>query len=72
MGGKVIGSFCVYLCGNWHSFVYCYRAQIGLLFILLIAIGDYIVGSLIGPKNDSDLSKGFVGFSCKLLLVVKR
>lgn len=41
------------------------EAQIGLLVILLVAIGDYIVGSFIGPKNDSDLAKGFVGYSCE-------
>lgn len=43
------------------------KAQIGLLIILLIAIGDYIIGSIIGPKSDAELAKGFVGYSCKLI-----
>lgn len=41
------------------------KAQIGLLVILLFAIGDYMVGSLIGPKSDDDVAKGFVGFNGK-------
>lgn len=41
------------------------KAQVGLLVILLVAIGDYVVGSLIGPKSDEDVAKGFVGFSGK-------
>lgn len=41
------------------------KAQIGLLIILLFAIGDYMVGSFIGPKSDLDVAKGFVGFNGK-------
>lgn len=41
------------------------KAQIGLLVILLFAIGDYIVGSLIGPKSVDDVAKGFVGYNGK-------
>ncbi len=43
------------------------KAQIGLLVILLVAIGDYIIGSFIGPKSDDDIAKGFVGYNCKFI-----
>ncbi|XP_037030333.1 bumetanide-sensitive sodium-(potassium)-chloride cotransporter isoform X2 [Bradysia coprophila] len=42
------------------------KAQIGLLVILLVAIGDYIIGSIIGPKSDADTAKGFVGFNAQV------
>lgn len=48
------------------------KAQVGLLVILLVAIGDYIVGSLIGPKSDEDIAKGFVGFNCKCEIEASR
>lgn len=35
----------------------------GLLVILLVAIADFIVGSIMGPKNDEAIAKGFVGFN---------
>ncbi|XP_070070342.1 bumetanide-sensitive sodium-(potassium)-chloride cotransporter isoform X1 [Drosophila takahashii] len=42
------------------------KAQIGLLIILLVAIGDFVVGSFIGPKSDSELAKGFLGYNATL------
>lgn len=39
------------------------QAQIGLLVILLVAIADYVIGSLVGPKSDEDLAQGFVGYN---------
>lgn len=39
------------------------KAQIGLLVILLIAIVDFMIGSIIGPKSDLELAKGFVGYN---------
>ncbi|KAJ6635705.1 Bumetanide-sensitive sodium-(potassium)-chloride cotransporter [Pseudolycoriella hygida] len=44
------------------------KAQNVLLVILLFAVGDYIVGALIGPKSDSDIAKGFVGFNATVFL----
>lgn len=34
-----------------------------LLFILLIAIADFLLGSLIGPKSPLEYAKGFIGFN---------
>uniref|UniRef100_A0A1A9WEC2 SLC12A transporter C-terminal domain-containing protein n=1 Tax=Glossina brevipalpis TaxID=37001 RepID=A0A1A9WEC2_9MUSC len=42
------------------------KAQIGLLVILLVAIADFMIGSLIGPKSDLELSKGFLGYNVTL------
>ncbi|KAH8380360.1 hypothetical protein KR009_010176 [Drosophila setifemur] len=39
------------------------KAQIGLLIILLVAIADFVIGSIIGPKNDHELAKGFLGYN---------
>ncbi len=45
------------------------KAQVVLLIILLIAIADFIIGSIIGPKRDADIAKGFVGYNCKILVI---
>ncbi|XP_016966178.1 bumetanide-sensitive sodium-(potassium)-chloride cotransporter isoform X1 [Drosophila biarmipes] len=42
------------------------KAQIGLLIILLVAIGDFVIGSFIGPKSDLELAKGFLGYNATL------
>ncbi|XP_030081506.1 bumetanide-sensitive sodium-(potassium)-chloride cotransporter isoform X2 [Drosophila hydei] len=42
------------------------KAQIGLLFILLAAIADFVIGSLIGPKNEGERAKGFIGYNATL------
>lgn len=39
------------------------KAQIGLLIILLIALGDFIIGTFIGPKNNEEYAKGFIGYN---------
>ena len=39
------------------------KAQIFLLIILLVAIGDFIIGTFMGPKNDLERAQGFVGYS---------
>ncbi|XP_065077578.1 bumetanide-sensitive sodium-(potassium)-chloride cotransporter isoform X2 [Ochlerotatus camptorhynchus] len=44
------------------------KAQVVLLIILLIAIADFIIGTLIGPKSDMDVARGFVGYNGTLLL----
>ncbi|OXU28442.1 hypothetical protein TSAR_008414 [Trichomalopsis sarcophagae] len=43
------------------------KAQMGLLVILLVAIADFVIGAIIGPKNDDEKAKGFIGFNPKLL-----
>lgn len=42
------------------------KAQIGLLVILLAAIVDFMIGTFIGPKNDEERAKGFIGYNGKL------
>ncbi|XP_043865902.1 bumetanide-sensitive sodium-(potassium)-chloride cotransporter isoform X3 [Drosophila mojavensis] len=42
------------------------KAQIGLLIILLAAIADFVIGSLIGPKNEGERAKGFIGYNATL------
>lgn len=41
------------------------KAQVVLLFILLIAIADFVIGTLIGPKSELDVARGFVGYNGK-------
>lgn len=45
------------------------KAQIGLLVILLIAMVDFFIGAMIGPKSDEEKAKGFVGLNGKLFLL---
>lgn len=42
------------------------KAQFGLLVILLVAIFDFFLGTIIGPKSDEDVAKGFVGYNLTL------
>ncbi|XP_068978847.1 bumetanide-sensitive sodium-(potassium)-chloride cotransporter [Bombus flavifrons] len=42
------------------------KAQIGLLIILLLAIADFMIGTIIGPKNDQERAKGFIGYNADL------
>ncbi|KAI5643912.1 amino acid permease domain-containing protein [Phthorimaea operculella] len=43
------------------------KAQIVLLIILLIAIVDFCIGSIIGPKNDGEIAQGFIGYNMTVL-----
>nr|XP_034182937.1 bumetanide-sensitive sodium-(potassium)-chloride cotransporter [Osmia lignaria]XP_034182938.1 bumetanide-sensitive sodium-(potassium)-chloride cotransporter [Osmia lignaria]XP_034182940.1 bumetanide-sensitive sodium-(potassium)-chloride cotransporter [Osmia lignaria] len=42
------------------------KAQIGLLVILLLAIVDFMIGTFIGPKDDLERAKGFIGYNADL------
>ncbi|XP_076252109.1 sodium chloride cotransporter 69 isoform X2 [Rhynchophorus ferrugineus] len=42
------------------------KAQLVLLVILLIAIADFLIGCIIGPRNDQAIAKGFVGFNATI------
>ncbi|XP_011267934.2 bumetanide-sensitive sodium-(potassium)-chloride cotransporter [Camponotus floridanus] len=42
------------------------KAQIFLLIILLLAIGDFTIGSFIGPKSNEEKAKGFIGYNAEL------
>lgn len=39
------------------------KAQIVLLIILLAAIADFCIGSILGPKSDLEVAQGFVGYN---------
>lgn len=47
------------------------KAQVVLLVILLVAIGDFILGTIIGPKSDLEMAKGFLGYNSKKLIRIK-
>lgn len=40
------------------------QAQIVLLVILVVAIFDFVIGCLVGPRSDEVKAKGFIGFDC--------
>lgn len=43
------------------------KAQNFLIVTIVLAIFNFLIGAAIGPRDDETLiSKGFVGFSCKL------
>lgn len=46
------------------------KAQVVLLIILLVAIGDFILGTIIGPKSDLEMAKGFLGYNSKKLIII--
>ncbi|KYM96976.1 Bumetanide-sensitive sodium-(potassium)-chloride cotransporter [Cyphomyrmex costatus] len=46
---------------EWES-----KAQIFLLIILLMAIGDFMIGTFVGPKSDLERAQGFVGYNAEL------
>lgn len=41
------------------------QAQNFLVVAIVVAIADFLIGTLIGP-NEEEMAKGFVGFSSKL------
>ncbi|XP_063368078.1 bumetanide-sensitive sodium-(potassium)-chloride cotransporter-like [Cydia amplana] len=43
------------------------KAQIVLLFILLAAIANFLIGSIVGPKSDVEIAQGFVGYNMTVL-----
>ncbi|KAG7208571.1 hypothetical protein KM043_014784 [Ampulex compressa] len=42
------------------------KAQVGLLVILLIAIVDFMIGTFIGPKGETERAEGFIGYNAEL------
>lgn len=47
------------------------KAQIGLLIILLLAIADFMIGTFIGPKDDQERAKGFMGYNGNMIIIDK-
>lgn len=43
------------------------KAQIVLLIVLLLAIVDFLVGSVIGPKSIEEEAQGFIGYNLTVL-----
>ncbi|XP_068207852.1 bumetanide-sensitive sodium-(potassium)-chloride cotransporter-like [Palaemon carinicauda] len=43
------------------------RAQIVLLFVLLVAMLDFVIGAFVGPMSDDEIAKGFVGLNGTVL-----
>ncbi|KAK7068984.1 hypothetical protein SK128_015902 [Halocaridina rubra] len=39
------------------------RAQVFLLLVLIVAMGDFVIGAFMGPMDDEELAKGFVGMN---------
>lgn len=48
--------------------LFCLQTQMILLLVLIASQVDFVVGSILGPKNDEEKAKGFVGYSSKLSL----
>jgi hypothetical protein len=44
--------------------LYFPQAQNVLLVILLLAMVDFMIGCFVGPSDDEERAKGFVGMSC--------
>jgi len=38
-----------------------------LLFVLITSQIDFVIGSIMGPQDDEEVAKGFVGYNCKFL-----
>ncbi len=48
-----------------------FQTQIILLFILVVALGNFVVGSIMGPSDSGDeRSKGFLGYDCNAIIVM--
>jgi hypothetical protein len=41
------------------------QAQLLFMGILIVALANFIVGSIMGPTTDDELSKGFIGYNRK-------
>jgi len=41
-----------------------------MLVVLLVALSNFIAGSIIGPENDIEASRGFIGYNSKDFLMV--
>ncbi|XP_054287482.1 bumetanide-sensitive sodium-(potassium)-chloride cotransporter-like isoform X1 [Macrosteles quadrilineatus] len=42
------------------------RTQMCLLVVLLFSQIDFVIGTILGPKNDLEVAKGFVGYNLEL------
>lgn len=63
----IIFELLIYFNQSVFSIIYI-QAQIVLLFILLLAIVDFFLGSLIGPKSPIEYAKGFIGYNGNFII----
>ena len=61
-----IGTVVLLLCVTLVGLEWVVRTQMFLLCILLISIGDVIIGVFIGPQNEASRAKGFIGLDLNL------
>jgi len=47
-----------------------WQAQIVLLFILIIAQFAFVIGSFMGPSDETEIAKGFVGYSSNSVYIL--
>lgn len=45
--------------------VYYQQAQLLFMGILTVALGNFLLGSVIGPISEDEYAKGFVGYDRK-------
>lgn len=45
---------------DWES-----KAQNFLIAVILLAMFDFMIGTIVGPLSDEQIAKGFTGFKCK-------
>lgn len=71
---RIIGSITIFLLliivvvgMEWEA-----KAQIVLLIILLAAIADFLIGTVVGPKSELERAKGFVGYNGKRWLFANK
>ncbi|KAK7083972.1 hypothetical protein SK128_027921, partial [Halocaridina rubra] len=67
---RIIGSitivvlFAICIIGmEWEA-----RAQVVLLFVLLVAMFNFIIGAFVGPLNDDEVAKGFIGLNSTVFM----
>lgn len=49
--------------------LYIYQAQNFLIAVIVAAIFDFLIGTIVGPKNQEQISHGFIGFSCEYYII---
>jgi hypothetical protein len=52
----------------YRHFIFSLQAQLLFMGILIVALANFIVGSIMGPTSDDELSKGFIGYNRKASL----
>lgn len=58
----IIILLCIVVVGmEWEA-----KAQFGLLIMLVVAIIDFMIGTVVGPKSTTELAQGFMGYNLTL------